>query len=183
MLQGVVAINPWEGSQPDPIPKVGSAPKHLIEAIRIELKKIVEAEDLEDRLDELGRVANQSCDLISCLKSPEAIMRHEHRILGGGGPITLPNNSETYGAQILRQIIPALQEYQRANKETLEAITEALAVARREGMVDVAAELEKKLLGKKLEGEKPIAVSPTAVIGEKELEDWQPRPAPVGFGG
>lgn len=190
---------PAQDGQLPPEYRAASAPSHVVEAIRIELKKIVDDPDLENRLDELGRIANQSCDLLSCLKSPEAVMRHEHRIiggmpvgggLGGGMAMAAPGNAETYGAQILRQLVPALMEYQRASKETPERLTEALATARREGMTDVADELEKKLLGKVLDGsmwdggKKPIAGPPTV---DDYLQDALPKsdqPGPVvGSGG
>lgn len=144
------------GSAKIPKREYGPAPAHLLEAIRIELKKIVDAPDLESRLGDLGRLANQADDLITLLRAPDVVMLGEHKMLNPGAIGVMPNNAETYGAQMMRQIVAAVQEYQKSSKETPENLAEALAVARREGMPDVAAELEKKLLGKTLEGNKPI---------------------------
>lgn len=166
------------------------APSHLIEAIRTELKKIVDDPKLENRLGELGRLANQADDLVACVRAPEAVMLGEHKNFGmysGGGvvPGVMPNNAETYGAQMMRQIIAALQEFQKANKETPERLAEAIAVARREGMTDLAAELEQRLVGKPLDGDRPINEPPSVEdYLRKADEDGQKPPQPiVGSGG
>src|SRR5574341_116411 len=159
------------------------APPHLGEAIRTELKKIVDDPKLESRLGELGRLANQADDLIACVRSPEAVMLGEHKHFGGYGgivPAVMPNNAETYGAQMMRQIMAALESYQKAQRDTPERLTEALVVARREGMTDVVAALEKKLLGAELEGEKPVNKPPTMQDYLDKVDSEQPK---VGFGG
>jgi len=163
------------------------APAHLVEAIRTELKKIVDDPKLEHRLSELGRIANQSDDLLMCLRAPEAVMFGEHKVLNPGPIGVMPNNAETYGAQMMRQIIAAWQEYQKTSKESPDNLVEALATARREGMTDIAAELEQKLLGRKLDGEKPVDKAPTVQdyldqVAVKPLATEPPPPA-VGFGG
>jgi hypothetical protein len=177
------------------------APEHLVEAIRIELKKLVEMPDLDVHLGEIARVAHQADDLLVCLKSPEAVMQGEHAItaMPGVGLALGPNNPETYGATMLRQLVEAFSAKKQANNESPEAITEALAVARREGMTDVAAELEKKLLGKAIDGtpwggddKKPVLSSEPPTVddylkkadAEREVDKDGVRVSPpVGFGG
>ncbi len=136
-----------------------AAPNHLVEAIRKELIVLVKMPDLAAHLGTIARMARQADDLLVVVKAPEAVMRDEHAILGATA-ITVPavaaNGAETYGASILRQLIPALQSYQKAQHETPEALVHAITLARRNGMTDVAAELEKKLTGKPLDGERPV---------------------------
>ena len=140
----------------------GSAPKHLVEAIRKELRRLVDEPDLDANLGMIGRFANEADDMLSMIKSPEAVMRDEHEITLPG-VIGTASNVETYGANILRQIIPALKDYQRAQTETPESLTYAIATARRAGMTDLAAELEKKLLGKALDGDRPVVGAATSL--------------------
>ena len=46
--------------------------------------------------------------------------------------------------------------FQKAQAESPDRLVEAIATARREGMPDVAAELETTLPGKRLDGERPV---------------------------
>lgn len=160
------------------------APEHLVEAIRIELKKLVEMPDLDVHLGEIARVAHQADDLLVCLKSPEAVMQGEHAItaMPSVGLAVGPNNPETYGATMLRQLVEA---FSNKKKDSADDLVEAIATARREGMTDIAAELEQKLLGKKLEGEKPVTSlePPTVEDYLKKVDSQDPPPPVVGFGG
>ncbi len=149
----------------------GPAPKHLVEAVRKELRRLVEQPDLDAHLGMIGRLANQADDMLMCIKSPEAVMRDEHGV-EVPGIVSTANNVETYGAAILRQLIPALSGYQKAQQESPESLVHAITTARRAGMTDVAAELEKKLCGKALDGKRPIS-SPFATV-----DDYLP-PLPV----
>lgn len=133
-----------------------SGPVHLVESIRTELIALVKMPDLAAHLGTIARMARQADDLLVVVKSPEAVMRGEHAILGATS-LTLPTaNPETYGSSILRQLIPALQDFRKSQNETPEAMVQAITLARRNGMTDVAAELEKKLTGKSLDGERPV---------------------------
>lgn len=138
--------------------KYGPAPTHLVEAIRKELLKLVKAKDLENKLGELGRAANQADDFLMCLKAPEAVMRSEHEITVPG-VATGATNVETYGATIIREVMAAYQKNSSSSVsvlETPEGLVRAIAIAREQGMPDVAAELEMKLTGKKLDGKRPV---------------------------
>lgn len=142
--------------------KYSPAPKHLIEAVRKELRRLVELPDLDANLGMIGRFANQADDMLMCVKSPEAVMRDEHQVTVPG-VVGTASNVETYGASILKQILPALASYQKAQQESPEALTYAIATARRAGMTDLAAELEKKLCGKSLDGDRPILGAATTM--------------------
>lgn len=133
-----------------------AAPSHLVESIRTELIALVKMPDLAAHLGTIARMARQADDLLIVVKSPEAVMRDEHAILGATATVVPTNSAETYGASILRQLIPALQEFRKGQNETPEAMVHAITLARRNGMTDVAAELEKKLTGKALDGERPV---------------------------
>jgi hypothetical protein len=136
--------------------KYGRAPKALVEAVRKQLHVLVESDKLEDDLGTLSRFANQADDMLMMLRAPEAVMRSDHDITVPG-IFGQSNNAETYGAQIFRQLIPALSGWQKAQQETPEAMVRSIEMARAAGMVDVAAALETKLLGHPLDGERPIA--------------------------
>lgn len=133
------------------------APKHLVESIRKELRRLVETKDLDQHLGEIGRFAIQADDMLMCVKSPEAVMKSEHAVTVPGAPATpFAAGPESYGATLVRQLMGALVQYQQAQKESPESLAFALVTARRAGMTDVAAELEKKLLGKSLDGDRPV---------------------------
>jgi len=145
----------------------GPAPKHLIEAVRKQLRILVELPDLDANLGRIGRFANQSDDMLMCVKDPVAVMRGEHEITVPGVADSAPG-IEAYGSSVIRQLIPALTSYQKSQQESPQALVQAIADARRAGMDDVAAELEKKLLGKALPGERPVDLKP--------LKPFHPEP-------
>ena len=132
----------------------GPAPKHLVKAVRDELRRLIELPDLDANLGTIARFAHQADDMLMCVKAPEAVMRDEHNVMVPGILQGAPN-AETYGATILRQLLPAIQNFNK--QESPSMLVDAIANARRLGMTDVAAELEKKLTGgKALDGERPI---------------------------
>lgn len=133
----------------------GPAPKHLIAAVRKELRRLIELPDLDANLGLIGRFANQADDMLMCVKAPVAVMRGEHEVTVPG-VADAPGNVETYGATFLRTILAQISASQSATLQSPEALVGAIAAARRDGMPDVAAELEKKLVGKKLDGKRPI---------------------------
>jgi hypothetical protein len=133
----------------------GPAPEHMVEAVRKELLRLVKLRDLDANLGTISRFASQSDDMLMSLKSPIAVMRGEHEITVPGVTDS-PNGIEAFGATFIRQLIPALSAHQKTAMETPESLTFAIATARRNGMTDVAAALEKKLLGHALDGPRPI---------------------------
>jgi hypothetical protein len=145
----------------------GPSSKGLIEAIRKELRRLIDAPDLD--LGRVGHMALQADDLLSFTSTPEDVMRGKQ---SPGAPIE-PNlgsmsSAETYGATVIRELVPALKSMMQGQKETPESLTWAIATARRAGMTDLAAELELKLVGKKLDGERPVEGK------MKSIEDYLP---------
>lgn len=156
----------------------GSPPKHLVAAIRKELRRLVEMPDLDASLGQIGRFAMQADDLLMHVKAPEAIMRDEHAITLPATPNTAPN-VETYGAIILKELVAGLQ--QQPKHDSPEHMVEAIATARRHGMTDVAAALEAKLTGKALDGERPVTGALPTV--ESFLPPLPPPPKKVWLNG
>lgn len=139
--------------------KYGKPPKSIIEAVRKELRKLLDAPDLEDRLGEIGRAALQADDFVMCFRAPEVRMHAEHKITLPG-VVSSPTNAETYGATVIREVMAAARDWktteaQRDFDKPTEIIL-AMTAARQAGMTDVSAELEKKLLGKQLNGPRPV---------------------------
>lgn len=144
--------------------KYGPAPKGLVEAVRVELLKLVKAKDFEDHLGEISRLANQADDMLMCLKAPEAVMKSEHNVIVPG-VMSAPSNVETYGATMIREVMAAVQD--QGKKTSPEDLVRAIALAREHGMTDLSAELEVKLTGKKLDGKRPMKR-----LGAKTAEDY-----------
>jgi len=129
--------------------------KHLVEAVRKEITRLIALPNLEQNLGMISRFARQADDMLIVVKSPEAVLHGEHSTVQAVA-VAQPANVETYGSQLLRQLVPVLQNYQKVQQETPENLVHAIVTARRNGMTDVAAELEKKLTGKALDGERPL---------------------------
>ena len=141
----------------------GPKSKGLTDAIRKELRRLIDAPDLD--LGRIGHMALQADDLLSFTSTPEDVMRGKQTPVPPIGWDTNPNlggasmattGAETYGATVIRELVPALKSMMQGQKETPESLTYAIATARRHGMMDVAAELELKLVGKKLDGKRPV---------------------------
>ena len=140
----------------------GPVPKYIIEAIRKQLRFLVEQQDLDAHLNTITMFARQADDMLSVIKPAKAVMRDEHAITLPGVDDT-PGNAETYGATIMRTLMAQLTAHQNSALQSPEMLVSAITAARRDGMTDVAAELEKKLLGKSLDGKRPVAgVFPSA---------------------
>lgn len=150
----------------------GAAPKHLVESVRKQLRALVEQKNLDEHLGTIARFANQADDMLMCVKAPEAVLKSEHQVTVPDVP-TSPGDAETYGASLLRQLVPAIQNYHKAAHETPEALVQAIILARRSGMPDVAGELEQKLLGRKLDGPRPVSKDPFGI------ENYLPPVTPV----
>ena len=147
----------------------GPAPKFLVEAVRKQLRLMIEMPDLDANLGNIGRFAMQSDDMLTIVKAPKAIMRDEHAVTLPGTP-DMPSNVETYGANFLRTIVAQLTAHQNSALQSPEMLVSAIAAARRDGMPDVAAELEKKLLGKGLDGARPVGGTIAALMAEHGIE-------------
>ena len=151
----------------------GPAPKALVEAVRKELLRLVNLKDLDANIGTISRFAHQADDLLACSKAPEAVMRDEHEVTVPGILSNAESNAETYGASLIRQVLPALTNYQKASQETPQSLVEALVTARRAGMMDVASEIEQKLLGKKLDGKRPVS---SGIVTVNDFLDHKENP-------
>lgn len=90
-----------------------------------------------------------------------------------GEPAVQAQASETFGARLIRELLATFKLMQPKPYENPGDLVLALADARRNGMTDVAAELEAKLFGRTLTGDKPIA--PAIVDGTRDVEEgsWE----------
>ena len=149
----------------------GPKSKGLTDAIRKELRRLIDEPDLD--LGRIGHMALQADDLLVFTSTPEDVMRGKQTIpngiawdpnLSGASPMS---SAETYGATVIRELVPALKSMLQGQKETPDALVYAIATARREGMTDLAAELEHKLVGKRLDGKRPVE-------GRATVEDYLP---------
>jgi hypothetical protein len=130
-------------------------------------------DESEPNLSAISRFAHRADDLLLQVKAPVVAMRS---VSGSTDPeqpsfppypgVVMPGSigamgsAETYGATVIRELLPALKSFVQTKNETPEALVLAIATARREGMTDLAMELEQKLVGKKLEGARPIHGKP-----------------------
>jgi len=182
----------------DPAKKLSpGVPKHLVEAIRKELRAMTEGAELDVDLSRIAKFADRAQEMLLSITDPVARMKRRYSLtpfssnpspdvaeeMGMAMPaMPTVGGVETYGASILRQIIPALKEYQQAQKETPGALVDAIASARRMGMTDVASELEKKLCGKPLEGARPIGTGfPLLSSPEPTVADYLSATTPLRY--
>lgn len=76
-----------------------------------------------------------------------------------GQAIAYSSAPETFGARVIQEIVavlPKLVGARPTQMQSPEALVHALVMARAHGMTDVAAELETKLVGRPLDGERPV---------------------------
>ena len=171
----------------------GPASKPLVKAVRKELQRLLDAPDLD--LGRLGHMALQAEDLLAFTSTPEDVMRGKQTSSGMEpnvglsamsssaetyGATIMSSSAETYGATIIRELMPALKSLTQSKNETPEQLVFAIATARREGMTDLAAELETKLVGKRLDGQRQAngnIVRDKAKKGKKSALNGAPHAA------
>jgi len=162
----------------------GMSPQ-LAEALRAEIRAALDADGKPFDVNVARRVydlAIAARDM--CVAATSGVKEAIDQIKDTNGPIEsldqpdTPTSqlqaSETFGARLIREVLATLPRLQRNNgsNEDPKALVHALAEARRNGMHDVAEELEIKLFGRVLSNEsRPIAaaidvVQPVQVIGE-----------------
>lgn len=64
--------------------------------------------------------------------------------------------SETFGSKMVRELSAILPDLMRVQRQSPEQLVLAIAMARREGLTDVADALERQLLGRQTDGTKPV---------------------------
>ena len=138
------------------------ASEHLAEALRIELRSILENDGKPFDLQVARHMydfAIAAKDLLTvAVKSVEDAMRVIADNKGAMESLTGPDDpplpevaSETFGARIMRELFAMLPTALRKNNEDPLTIVAAIADARERGMHDLAAKLEQRLLGTSLE--------------------------------
>lgn len=83
-------------------------------------------------------------------------------------------NAETFGANLLRQMIPQITKMWQAQHDDPATLVRALTEARRSGLTDIADQLEERLTGKKPEPGGPRPVLSTKEALEKEVHGYLP---------
>jgi len=153
MEAGMAVVLPKKKRSPTYAPP----PPALLDAIRVELKKLVDDPELDRNLGHIATFASQADDLLAVVKAPEAVMRDENELTIPGVALA-PPNAETYGATVIRAVVDAVEKWQKREQETPASLVSAIALARSSGMTDVAAELEERLTGKRLDGGRPCSI-------------------------
>lgn len=144
-------------------------PKAIVDAIRSEMKALVEAEDLDANLILLEQLAGRARELFMTFKAPHA--RFTRRGPGGigyayagdvsyGGSTLytsgFPASSqfvgapEQFGAKAIREIISILPELLAGRSESAspDKLVDAIAAAKKNGEEEIAKELTARLLAK-----------------------------------
>ncbi len=142
----------------------------LAEALRSEIRKALDADGkpfdvvVAQRVYDLAIAAKDMC-----VAATAGVGETIKTIANNGGPIeslgelepgapaVQAQASETFGARILRELMATLKPQPTQDTSAPLVLVHALAEARRTGMTDVARELEVKLFGTELIGDKPIA--------------------------
>lgn len=141
----------------------------LAEALRSEIRKALDADGkpfdvvVAQRVYDLAIAAKDMC-----VAATAGVGETIKTIANNGGPIeslgelepdapaVQAQASETFGARILRELMTTLKPQPTQDTSAPLVLVHALAEARRTGMTDVARELEVKLFGAELVGDKPI---------------------------
>lgn len=171
-----------------------TVPPEVIEPIRVELRKLVDAPDLDKSLVAIAKLAKRAKDLFMVLKDPVHATvgpRSPFMMMGntgtneeeedpnsGSSPVIWPNAAETFGAKAIRELVGALPAITSMQRDTPEALVRAIADARIRGLTDVSAELEMRLVQKRLDGDRPV--DPTAIT-RKKGSLLAPRPLVAGL--
>lgn len=142
---------------------------HLAEALRNEIRTALEADggpfdvNVARRVYDLAIAARDMC-----VAATGSVKEAIDQIKDTNGPMeTLDSSStpesqvqvsESFGARLLRELMATLPMLQRPREgDDPKQLVHALAEARRNGMHDVAEQIEVKLFGRALLGPRPIA--------------------------
>jgi len=143
----------------------------VAEAIRVEIRHVLDEGPFTIQVaSRVERIAMAARSILGAVGNvPEAIARIKDDQADDANPIANSSAAETFGARLIQEIVAVLPAVLgRKQEQSPEALTQALVVARSYGMTDVAAELEKKLVGRVLDGERPIVATVDAVMAEAE---------------
>ena len=147
----------------------------LSEALRREIRTALEAEggpfdiNVARRVYDLAIAARDMCvaatgtvkEAINQIKDTNGPME---TLDASDTPESQVQISESFGARLLRELMASLPMLQGSRGEDPKQLVHALAEARRNGMHDVAEQLEVKLFGRVLSGPRPITAEEVEVI-------------------
>jgi len=151
---------------------MNALPTEFVDSIRAELLRLVQG-DLDKNLVAIGKLSARARDLFMVFKNPEAAVKGRRRqyssdedsedsdsMSGYSSGALVPNpnmsSAETFGAKAIREIIGAIPGIMNSQNETPSALIIAASIARDRGMIDLSAEIEKKLVGRALDGDRPV---------------------------
>lgn len=145
------------GSQPTAVEPVADNTNPLLEAIRVELRKLTKSEGFGagtlltiQKIAKAGRQLLIAADPRVRIKRPYLSEFGEESEEDDGLPDQTPTNpSETYGATLAREFMPAIQKVFRRGDD-LEEIREQIKKAREDGMDEEVKILQDRLRGKPL---------------------------------
>lgn len=162
--------------------KLKGAPEELRQALLDQLKRILEKPIGPKMLKELAKTALLSQRLLITAGDPSALPNRRRGMGYGGlggllveddidpefdGPMPIAPPAETFGASAIRELIAAAKE---KNKPGVVELTKALGIAKKEGLDEVAADLQRQLL------EKPVQREGWDIEPERVL---RPEGAPI----
>jgi Fe-S cluster biogenesis protein NfuA len=147
----------------------------LSEALRREIRTALEADggpfdiNVARRVYDLAIAARDMCvaatgtvkEAIDQIKETNGPME---TLDASDTPESQVQASESFGARLLRELMATLPMLRGPRGEDPEQLVHALAEARRNGMHDVAEQLEVKLFGRVLSGPRPISAEEVEVI-------------------
>jgi hypothetical protein len=132
----------------------------VAEAISKEFKQILEEGPLTiQTCSRLERIAGAAKGLLAAVGGvAEAFYKVKEDQAEEDSPIVTTSAAETFGARLVQELIAVLPSLigSKSKSASPDALVHAIYMARIHGMTDVAAEMETKLLGRPLDGERPV---------------------------
>lgn len=165
-------------------------PKELVEAMRQEFRKLVEAEDFWRKMSQMAQLAAQADSLfrtISAAAAAATVPVLSNQAMGinmgysgapfiaGPASVSPAPNPEQFGAKAIRELVASVpevaSEIARAIADAVRdprQTVEAIAMARSRGLEDLANKLERQLTGDAPERSKPAQGSSKSESAEHE---------------
>jgi len=131
----------------------------LADALRVEIQKVLDEGPFTIQTAmRIERIADAAKSVLAAAGGvAAAIERVKTDQTADENPIAYSSAAETFGARMVQEIVAVLPQLLGARtQQSPEALVHALVMARLHGMTDVAAELETKLVGRPLDGERPV---------------------------
>jgi hypothetical protein len=150
---------------------MSDVPADLTASVRAELRRLCDEPDLSAHLGTISRFAIHASDLFAIVKDPKAVLEDDHEVTTPLAPMA-PPSAETFGAKMIREVLAAMPGIEDAKTKTPAAMVSAIVLARQNGLTDVSAELEKQLVGRVLDGDRPVTEVHLVGLIPKRVEDY-----------